>query len=63
MLIGGSPLNEPIAQHGPFVMNTKEELYKTFQDYQNATNGFEGADKWESKVKKMMQGEKYEDLK
>ena len=40
MLIGGSPLNEPIKQHGPFVMNTQEEIYQAIKDYQSGTNGF-----------------------
>jgi quercetin 2,3-dioxygenase len=34
LLIAGKPLGEPIAQHGPFVMNTREELFQAVQDYQ-----------------------------
>jgi len=34
LLIAGLPLGEPIAQHGPFVMNTREELFQAIQDYQ-----------------------------
>jgi hypothetical protein len=34
LLIAGLPLNEPIAQHGPFVMNTRDELIAAVQDYQ-----------------------------
>ena len=34
LLIAGTPLNEPIAQHGPFVMNTREQLYAAVQDFQ-----------------------------
>ena len=34
LLIAGQPLGEPIAQHGPFVMNTHEEIFQAVQDYQ-----------------------------
>jgi hypothetical protein len=33
ILISGKPLGEPIVQHGPFVMNTKEEIYQAIKDY------------------------------
>jgi quercetin 2,3-dioxygenase len=32
LLIAGRPLNEPIVQYGPFVMNTKEEIYQALSD-------------------------------
>lgn len=39
LLIGGVPLNEPVARYGPFVMNTREEILKAIEDYQNGKMG------------------------
>lgn len=34
LLIAGRPLTEPIVQHGPFVMNTAEQIHQAVRDYQ-----------------------------
>ena len=35
LIVAGQPLNEPIAQHGPFVMNTGEEIQQALRDYRD----------------------------
>lgn len=35
VLLAGKPLNEPIAQRGPFVMNTTDEIRQAIEDYSN----------------------------
>jgi quercetin 2,3-dioxygenase len=35
ILLAGKPLNEPITQYGPFVMNTQEEIEQAIQDYRS----------------------------
>lgn len=39
LLLGGVPLNEPVVQHGPFVMNTREEIEQAIRDYQSGRMG------------------------
>ncbi|KAB0390970.1 hypothetical protein E2I00_018542, partial [Balaenoptera physalus] len=50
VLIAGEPLREPVVQHGPFVMNTDEEISQAILDFRNAKNGFERAKTWKSKI-------------
>ena len=39
ILVAGKPLKEPIVQYGPFVMNTKEEVYQALQDFRDGRLG------------------------
>jgi hypothetical protein len=39
ILIAGQPLGEPIAQHGPFVMNTREQLVQAMDDFRHGRLG------------------------
>ncbi len=39
LLLGGAPIREPIAWHGPFVMNSRQEIIQTFEDYQKGRLG------------------------
>jgi len=39
LLLSGQPLNEPIVGHGPFVMNTMDEIKQSFVDFQSGGFG------------------------
>jgi redox-sensitive bicupin YhaK (pirin superfamily) len=41
ILIAGQPLNEPIAQYGPFVMNTQAEIHAAVDDFRAGKLGEE----------------------
>jgi len=51
VLVAGKPLNEPVVQYGPFVMNTQAQVMEAVRDYQLGKNGFEGAHAWRSEAK------------
>lgn len=40
LIISGEPLNEPIFPHGPFVMNTREEIIQAFEDFNSGKFGY-----------------------
>lgn len=39
LVLNGEPIDEPVAAHGPFVMNTKEEIIEAIQDFNSGKMG------------------------
>lgn len=59
LVIAGVPLNESIARHGPFVMNTWEEIEQAFSDYQSGKLGsIEGSKERHARAQKAVSKQK-----
>ncbi|KAK9380258.1 RmlC-like cupin domain-containing protein [Kockiozyma suomiensis] len=54
VVIGGQVLEQQVVQYGPFVAVSKDKIYEAVMDFQSASNGFERARGWESKIAKMI---------
>ncbi|KAH6995370.1 RmlC-like cupin domain-containing protein [Ilyonectria destructans] len=48
LLVAGQILDQPIVQHGPFVVTSPEEAQQAFEDFYSSKNGFERAKGWQS---------------
>ena len=52
LILGGLPIKEPVAWMGPFVMNTKSEVLKAFDDFQKGVLGVVPPD-WSKAIRPM----------
>jgi hypothetical protein len=39
LILEAKPIDEPVVQYGPFVMNSREDIMRTIQDYQQTQFG------------------------
>jgi redox-sensitive bicupin YhaK (pirin superfamily) len=53
LLLAGKPLDEPIANYGPFVLNSQDELQRAVDDFRAGRNGFEKAPTWRSEIRNL----------
>jgi hypothetical protein len=44
LILGGQPIGEPVYAHGPFVMNTRDEIIQAFEDFEAGRLGTVPAD-------------------
>ncbi|KAJ4359615.1 RNA pol II transcription cofactor [Didymosphaeria variabile] len=52
ILVAGQPLDQPVVQHGPFVMTSRAEIVQAVSDFRMRENGFERAATWTSRAMK-----------
>ena len=54
ILVAGMPLDQPVVQYGPFVLNDASQVRQALMDYQSYENGFERAEHWRSEIGRAM---------
>ncbi|VVT46572.1 uncharacterized protein SAPINGB_P001280 [Magnusiomyces paraingens] len=53
-IIAGQRLEQPIIQHGPFVLSSRDQVIQALRDYDGRKNGFERARGWRSEIGRRM---------